>query len=287
LPSGLEKLEDKTYQNKLYSLKDVIRNKGKLRNLCVHVILFREKKYLWRMLLIYNPKKIKGPFWFLPHDDENTAFKSALYATRKYGGGFLSILSSGKRYFNGQDPNRNFGTTAQTANTCKKQKYAAPMYSKNIFKIIDTFKMNGAPYLALHNNKNGWHGNGGSGGISVLNSSKRVKSYKAGDVLTGHRKGIKDEDSMVYIASTKSNDKNNKVKTLIRNNMHVKYEMVNEYNNDCSMSNYVVLNKGEHYFNIESEHGDFMAQKAMIDKLMKIINIPPLGASKKSKFSLF
>jgi hypothetical protein len=280
-------MEKKVSSASLENTTKLKRYREQTQDLCIHLLTFKEAKYTWRMLLVYNPKKYKSAFWFLPHDDENTAFKSALYATRKYGGGFLSILSSGKRYFNGQDPNRNFGTTAQTANTCKKQKYAAPMYSKNIFKIIDTFKMNGAPYLALHNNKNGWHGNGGSGGISVLNSSKQVKSYKAGDVLTGHRKGIKDEDSMVYIASTKSNDKNNKVKTLIRNNMHVKYEMVNEYNNDCSMSNYVVLNKGEHYFNIESEHGDFMAQKAMIDKLMKIINIPPLGASKKSKFSLF
>jgi hypothetical protein len=32
--------------------------------------------------------------------------------------------------------------------------------------------MNVAPYLALHNNKNGWHGNGGSGGISVLNKGE-------------------------------------------------------------------------------------------------------------------
>ncbi len=250
---------------------DLKRNIKDLRSLCMYQVIFIENKFTWKMMLVYNPKNQNGPFWFLPHDDENTAFNSAIYSAKKYGGGFLAVESHGDRYFMGQDPNRNFGETAQTAHTCNKQKYAAPKYSKNIFQIIDAFKKRGQPYLAMHNNKNGWYGNGGSGGISILHSSYSTKSYPSGKVKVGHSKGIKDEDSLVYIAGISTTPPNSKLSNLLKRGMHTKYEVVNKDNNDCSMSNYVVLKKGGHYYNIESEHGDIVAQKQMIDQLMKIL----------------
>jgi hypothetical protein len=237
----------------------------------MYQVAFRENKFLWKMLLVFNPKKKNGPFWFLPHDDENTAFSSAVYATKKYGGGFLSVESNGGRYFMGQDPNRNFGETTQTARTCNKQKFAAPKYSRNVFQIIDAFKKKGQPYLAMHNNKNGWYGNGGTGGISIQHSSVSTKSYLSGKVKIGQKKGIKDEDSLVYIAGTSTIPPNSKLNSLLKGGMHTKYEVVNKNNNDCSMSNYVVLKKGGNYYNIESEHGDMIAHKQMIDQLMKIL----------------
>jgi hypothetical protein len=39
------------------------------------------------------------------------------------------------------------------------------------------------------------------------------------------------------------------------------------------MSNFIVLNKNSNYYNIESEHGDIVAQKLMIDRLMKILKV--------------
>ncbi len=250
---------------------DLKRNMKAMQSLCVYQVKFTENKFSWKMILVYNPKKSNGPFWFLPHDDENTAFSSAIYSTKKYGGGFLAVESHGDRYFMGQDPNRNFGETTQTAYTCSKQKYAAPKYSKNIFKIIDAFKKRGQPYLAIHNNKNGWYGNGGTGGISIQHSSRSTKSYPSGKVKVGQKMGIKDEDSLVYIAGISTTPKSSKLNNLLKRGMHTKYEIVNKNNNDCSMSNYVVLRKGGHYYNIESEHGDTVAQKQMIDQLMNIL----------------
>lgn len=256
---------------------DVQRNKSKLNSkMCIYQLSFQENDYNWNMLLVYNSGSQKGPFWFLPHDDENTAFDSAVYAIQKYGGGFLSVISKNNRYFNGQDPNRNFGETQNTVKTCNQQRQSAPLYSKYIFKVIDTFKKESIPYLSMHNNKNGWYGNGGTGGISILKTSSTVRSYQSGNVLTGRLKGIKDEDSLVYIAGTSMNPSPLKLKLLIDAGMHVKYEVVNKNNNDCSMSNYVVLNKGEDYYNIETEHGDSAAQKTMIDRLMGILNISSL-----------
>jgi hypothetical protein len=54
--------------------------------------------------------------------------------------------------------------------------------------------------------------------------------------------------------------------------MNVKYEIVSPANNDCSMSNYVVLGKHtSRYYNIEAQHGHTRVQKKMVDLLMKKI----------------
>ena len=122
------------------------------------------------------------------------------------------------------------------------------------------------PYLALHNNTNG-------GGVSVLKSSKSVQSFLAypREQVT-HGKGLKDEDSLVYIAGSHSKPPSRKINRLLHEGMHVKYERVNRTNNDCSMSNYVVLGKhSERYYNIEAQHGDGRTQRKMIDKLMEHI----------------
>ncbi len=277
LPKDLVVLEKKISKKSLQNKANIKKYSKQFQDLCIHLISFQEAKYNWEMLLVHNLKRTNGPFWFLPHDNENTAFKSALYGIQKYGGGLLAVQAKGNRYFKGQDPNRNFGLTKQTAKTCKNQQYPAPKYSKYIFKIIDTFKNPSLPYLALHNNKDGWYGNGGSGGISILKTSSIVHSYSSGDVLSGRLKGIKDEDSLVYIAGTGAVPSESKLKPLMDAGMHVKYEVVNENNNDCSMSNYVVLNKKENYYNIETEHGDAKAQKKMIDLLMKILKVNPLA----------
>ncbi len=288
LPKNISGLENVAMQKKLFKNNDIKRNAKSLKSMCVHSLSFQEGKYLWEMILIYNPNKKNGPFWFLPHDDENTAFDSAVYSTKKYGGGFLAIDSSDHRYFNGQDPNRNFGESRQTASSCQKQNYPAPAYCDTIFKVIDTFRKKGMPYLAMHNNKNGWYGNGGSGGISIFKKSSTVHSYQTQNVLSGKRKGIRDEDSLVYIAGTGMTPPSSKLKPLMSAGMNVKYEVVNTKNNDCSMSNYVVLKKRGNYYNIETEHGDSLAQKRMIDKLMKILRTSPSSSpEKKFKLNLF
>jgi len=123
----------------------------------------------------------------------------------------------------------------------------------------------------MHNNKNGWYGNGGSGTISILAKSRTVKSYKAGNVIRGKKKGINDEDSLVYIAGKSKLPQKPVLEPLLQSQLHTKYEIVNAANNDCSMSNYVVLKKDGKYYNIVSEHRGEKAQKMMVDRLMKII----------------
>lgn len=272
IPDQISPLVQKASLTDLKKNSDIRRNFKALKNLCVHKIVFKEGKYNWRMLLVTHPKHSKGAFWFLPHDDENTAFDAAVYATQKYGGGFLAVMANGKRYFSGQDPNRNFGETIRTAETCKQQKYPAPKYSKIIFSIINAFRAKGIPYLALHNNKDGWFGNGGHGSVSILRSSKSVQSYPATSNIGTKDGGLKDEDSLVYIAGYDKKPNKNKLNQLLELGLNTKYEIIHKAQNDCSLSNYVVLKKGtSHYYNIEAEHQDLSTQKKMIDKVMKFV----------------
>ena len=259
---NISSLEDVSH---LKRYPDISRNYKALKNLCIYKVAFNEGAYRWEMLLVTHPKVKQGAFWFLPHDNENSAFDSAVYAVRKYGGGFLSVLSRNQRYHQGQDPNRNFSNSHQKLSSCRSQKSASSIYTKSIFKIIDTYKAKGFPYLALHNNTN-------AGGISILKSSQYVKSYPAYHLSTiKSGQGMKDEDSLIYIAGKSNKPPKNMLNKLLQNGINTKYEIVNHRNNDCSMSNYVVLSKNAGYYNIETQHGNTNTQKRMIDILMRMI----------------
>jgi len=263
LPHSVEKLITKRGLTALKNYPDIRRNYKRLKNLCVNLISFREGRYRWDMLLVTHPGSSHGAFWFLPHDDENSAFDAAIYAVRKYGGGFLSVVSGGKRYHSGQDPNRNFSSSTRKIASCRYQKGASPLYTKYVFSIINAYRSSGMPYLALHNNTNG-------GGVSILRSSHSVRSFLAYPREKIKRgRGLMDEDSLIYIAGTSAYPSKSKLNALLHRGINVKYESVNRANNDCSMSNYVVLGKrSTRYYNIETQHGDVRTQRRMIDILM-------------------
>jgi len=269
LPSQLSSIHsiEVTDINKYSDLK---RNRYNLSSLCIKEVLLKEHIYNWRFLLVWNENTPKGAFWYLPHDNENSAFDSAIYSANKYGGGFLSVLANGSRYFKNQDPNRNFGVDRKTTKVCRGQKYKAPLYSNTIFKIIDYFKTPNMPYLALHSNANGHRDSGGGGGVSMLHCSNSTKCFKANNILRGNKRGLKDEDSLIYLASKKGVDYN-KVKRFNNLGLNIKYELINPNRNDCSMSNFVVLNKNStKYINIETQDGDSKTQKLMIDRVLRV-----------------
>jgi hypothetical protein len=269
MPQNLSSIKSIEVKN-INRYSDLKRNRYKLSPLCIREVSLREHIYNWRFLLIWNKNTPKGAFWFLPHDNENSAFDSAIYATNKYGGGFLSVLANNNRYLNGQDPNRNFGVNKADSKICKREKYPAPLYTNTIFKIIQYFKTSNMPYLALHNNANGHRDSGGRGGVSMLHCSKTTKCFKANNIIRGHQKGLKDEDTLIYLASKNGVDYK-KVKRFNNLGLNIKYELINSRRNDCSMSNFVVLKKNTtNYINIETEFGDLKTQKLIIDKIMAI-----------------
>ncbi len=256
LPEDLNRTVKKETLSSSSASADIKRNNWRMDDLCANRISFVDNGKKWNLILVRNTKQPNGPFWFLPHDNENAALDAAVYASKKYGGGFLAVEANGNRYAGGKDPNRNFK--------------AGSHYSQTIFKIIDTFKPKQMPYLTLHNNKNGHSKFGGEGTVSMRVTSNKTKSYPAGKIAIGSKKGLHDEDSLVYLAGKNTNQK--KINALNSQGLNVKYERVSRGSNDNSMSNYIALYKSRHgYVNIEVESGDSSTQKKMIDKVMKLI----------------
>jgi len=269
LPSSILFLATPLPASQWSNYPDLRRNRRALQGLCVYRVRFDEGGLPWQMLLLFNPRQKKGPFWFLPHDNENSAFDAGVWAAHRYGGGLLSVVAGGHRYFHGQDPNRNFGTDARSARQCPGQKAPAPRYTGTVFRIVDAFRGT-HPYLALHNNANGYRGNGGSGTISMLRSTSRSQAYPAAPIQRRHG-GLRDEDSMVYIAGRSSQAPRRKVQHLNDAGLNVKYEWVDPTHNDCSMSNYVLLHRHtDRYYNIETEMGATSTQRDMIRRLLNL-----------------
>jgi len=238
---------------------DISRSNWSMSGLCVRRLSFKEGKHTWRLLLVTNMEHPHGPFWFLPHDNENTAFDAAVYAVKTYGGGFLSVESNGQRFSQGKDPNRHFkpGT----------------IYTQTILGIIDAYKPGTLPYLTLHSNKEGHVKLGGEGTISMRVCSNHILTCPAGDIECGQNRGIRDEDCLVYLAGEKVDKK--EIRTLNDMGMHVKFETVNKQRYDNSLSNYIALYRPDSkYFNIETEEGDLSTQKKMIDRVIKSIYTP-------------
>jgi len=256
LPAELDKTVKQEPLSSASAAADVKRNSWSMNGLCADRITFYENGRKWRMLLVRNIKHPTGPFWYLPHDNENSALDAAVYAVKKYGGGFLAVEANGNRYASGKDPNRNFKTSST--------------YTKTVFRIIDTFKRKDLPYLALHSNKNGHRNNGGEGTVSMKVVSSHTRSYPAGAIKVGKKEGFKDEDNLVYLSGKSLNKK--KISAINAKGLNVKYELVGSRTNDNSMSNYIALHRSRNgYVNIEAEDGDVSTQKKMIDRVMQLV----------------
>lgn len=235
---------------------------------CITETRVNEGGFNWKLHVIKN-KKRSGPLFVIPHDNENSAFPSAIYGLAKYGGTLVAVEAGERRIFKGQDPNRNFGTTRSAAAACPKQRAPAPKYTNAIMQ----HRKSGQPIIALHSNSNGWSGNGGSGTISINRNSKVMRPFVT---AIARSRRLADEDTLIVIASTKPPGKDRKQARALEHftkkaGVNVIYEYVKPSQNDCSLSNYVVLNNLGSYFNVEVENGDVQTQKHVLDIVMDYV----------------
>jgi hypothetical protein len=247
-----------------------------LSGFCMHVENFREGRFNWKFKIFWNKLSPFGPFWLLTHDNDISAFAAASHAVRSYGGGFLLVDTSGKGIENGQDPYNNFGKTNTDARNCRRQMEPAPRFTSRILQIMDIFKPTGYPYLDIHNNSDGFSGDetGGRGSVSIKRKTGSVRKFasRAGDPI------LHDEDHVIFIKSLLpySNDKlaREDVAALNGLGLNVIFEQVSKGSNNCSMANYVILNKLGRYYGIEAEHQHTIPQRKMIDLLMQYLKTP-------------
>jgi hypothetical protein len=229
---------------------------------------FEEGGRTWHIQVLRNPKKPQGPLWFLPHDNENVAFDSAIHGLINYGGVLVAIETGGQRENQGQDPNRNFDAGAGPL--CPLQRARSPIYTQQIIG-----RWNGVdPIIALHSNTPG-------GSISVKRATGLTEPYpgaKSEAVQPRLRSLFAPDDTLVFMASPLAGSlrvegfKN----ALTAQGVNVLWEHVDTTHNDCSLSNYAALKKIENYFNVEVAHSSRRgstsekAQKSIIDLIMAL-----------------
>ncbi|MCR9239621.1 MAG: hypothetical protein NXI17_23365 [Alphaproteobacteria bacterium] len=254
--------------------RDIARNRKTLlgnQSICVTRENFTEHGLKWSFLIFTNLRKKNGPVWGILHDNEQAAFDSGLYAITRYGGKMVAVETGEKRVFWGkQDPNRNFGTSRSQTASCQS------MYRKPSPEFTSRFMAHFSeryPVLTLHNNANGFSGGGGSGGISARRTSKVMKGLMSPNA----KGGLGDEDNAILFAGRSAISKSNGAKKardyFHKRGVHVIYEHIQNDRSDCSLSNYVVLNKKGRYFNIEAEHGHLKTQRRIVDVLMAYIGV--------------
>ena len=260
---------------------DVRRNLARLRGapICYRRQEVREGNFHWVFHILEHTRAPDGPFWVLPHDNENAAFDAGVEAILTYGGGLLAVDAGGARNFRGQDPNRNFSTSAAEARLCRKPRPAS-RYTRAILAHYEGRK---GPYLALHNNSNGHAQNGGSGNLSM---------QLTGPYLTarhGARAGpaaLRDEDNLVVVAGPRALRAdavlNRRVSELNRAGLNVLHKEVTASNFDCSLSDYLARHRLGDYYNLEAEHGARATQTEMIDRLLATLGVQPLRPKQRA-----
>lgn len=247
--------------------------------LCLQMDVFREGGLNWVLQIIQNKKRPGGFLWFVPHDNENDAFDSAVDAVKKFGGVVVAVETGGARYNGSQDPNRNFD--AQTGKKCREQLAPSPVYTHRVMRWLE----DGARIFALHTNERGYNGdgNGGAGGISIARPLPGNKAFRAKTKPGQMPLGLSPDDTVVFVASKAPPEADatlmHSIELLRDNQINVLYETVSGAHNDCSLSNYAALTDIRNYLNIEVVQSDGPTQKEIIDRLVKLLpsGIGPMG----------
>lgn len=217
------------------------------RGLTVERIDFAEERARWRLYRIADPKRPRGPLWFVPHDDENAGFEAALVAIRRHGGTMIAVDGGGGRrnrnvvFGRGIDPNRNFHD-------------GLPRYPSQVLAAVNA----GAwPIIALHTNSPGYDGSrsrcpklGNPHGEGVI--SIRFCNAVLTPSASRKRRWPFDSDDVVAFATYRATARPSAAfcrDAMVRDDWNVVQERV--VNSDGSLSNYAVLHDLD-YLNFET-----------------------------------
>lgn len=262
---------------------DIQRNIAAIRDapICFRTQEVREGQFHWVFHILEHRETPGGPLWTLPHDNEDTAFDAASYAVITYGGALIAVQSGGRRRFRDQDPNRNFSSSWAESRLCLEQRRPSPRYTAAILHHYDGRR---GPFLALHNNHDGWQGNGGRGTISIYRTSSVLHGFPSRSA-SGQ---LRDADNLVFIAGRSPPGADPAVRreiaALNAAGLNAVYKQVTSRSFDCSFSDYVAWRRLGQYYNVEAEYGHLESQKAMVDRLMKMLGIKPLRPTAASPF---
>ena len=259
---------------------DVHRNLAKLvsDDLCLMQDVFTEGRLRWVLQIIQHKVYPDRWFWFVPHDNENDAFDTAVHAVKKYGGTIVAVETGGNRFNGSQDPNYNFD--AGTGLKCRKQVAPSATYTKRVLRWWKP----GRPIVALHTNDRGYEGDGrdGVGKISMAKPLPGMFPFKAKAAPLGKSP----DDTLIFVASTARPEADAGLREFVarlnQKGVNVLYEPVSPAKNDCSLSNYAALKGIRDYFNVEVVQTDGASQQRIVDILLDVWPDGGIGALEKS-----
>ncbi|MEL6967234.1 MAG: hypothetical protein AAGM04_07625 [Pseudomonadota bacterium] len=231
--------------------RDIRRNAKVLAGACVKKHIVQDGRRRW---VIYQIGNGGAPHYPILHDDENAAFSGAARVTRGKRGTIWAVEAGERRFFKGQDPNRNFGS-----GKCRNQRG-----SNGAFSRFFSQKMRRGKIIAVHSNANSFAGGGGRGNISIRRKSTILQGFPARNAKGGFR----DEDNFILVPGRSAKPSGRalaKIRAYNGRGINAMYEYVRG-GGDCSLSNYLVL-KGQagRYANVEVQDG----QTAMAVRLIR------------------
>lgn len=249
---------------------DFRRNRDVLRSpkLCIlDDEVFEAGGRKWTLQVVQNRERPDTLLWFVPHDNEDTAFDTAAAGVRDFGGTLVAVETGGSRFNGPQDPNRNF--YSGVGPKCREQRVADTEFARRVLAHLPPNHR----IIALHTNARGYSGDGagGNGGISINNRLPGTTPYRA----FVPRRASSPSDTVVFVASTKSREDDPKLDKLVRQlnekGTNVIYEKVSAARNDCSLSNYAALNPSiKDYVNVEVVEGDERTQMEIVSEIMRL-----------------
>ncbi len=245
--------------------------------LCYYTVAFKDKGFSGLLQILEHPDHANnGPKWALPHDNEQSAFTTAVHMVGLYGGRMVAVQANERRLLAGQDPNRAFAM--KRMKSCRHQRRVAPDYTAKMIKLLRPAKRVRGIWFSIHNNDAGFAANGGRGHISAAITTRVMKGLMAPKPAS---KGFANADNAVLMAGRDPLAKAMRhIRPVHNAGMNVIYEHIRGNRSDCSFSNYLVLNKGVRtgqYFNIEAQHGHTRTQIAMGKALMRVLGIARVG----------
>lgn len=234
--------------------------------LCVNEQRFEENGVAWHLVTIRNTAR-SGPLWVVPHDDEDAAFAASLYALERYGGTLVAVEADEEREVGGIDPNRTFRPSRAGSASCPAAPAGFPRYARAVLAGWNR----SFPVIGMHSNANGFGEGRGAGTISIRRADAGSQPFAARG--TGR---LADEDTLVMIASAAAAEDNPRglaeIAWFNARGVNVLYNRVGAGIVECTLADYVTLDRIGAYLGIEVEDGDTRTAEALADLLMEFID---------------
>lgn len=240
---------------------DVTRNADALEGLCITRTDVSDGEITWPFLTIASRDHPGGPVWYMAHDDGQEAFDAALHAVSAFGGKLVALAGSETRDHAGLDPNRIFARNGDETRSCGIDR-PFPNYTSFVAAAF----ADASHVLTIHNNADR--------GVTARVRNSKLRGWRA------RRGPFRDVDNMVVISGTASFGRDRAARRLrdrlLGVGLNVVYEHVTARNNDCSFSNWLMLNNAKPYFNLDAEQGSLL-QADMADALLGVLGYRKVG----------